>query len=155
MATELNIAPRYAQWAVQGLARLLATFAILQGGWIVLGGSARWSGASYAVAMLVPGAPATWGVTLALAGVAALALTFTHHLRPVAVALFVIALWCGCFTAAIVAAALRNPLASAGFAFPVLLIVGLVLAAIYWHSGELRQGLAERVRADVGRDEAA
>lgn len=149
MPTELNLAPSYTQWAVQGLARLIATFAILQGFLITAGGPKRWSSPAYAVAILVPGAPATWGLTLLAIGAAILLGTFTVCLRCTAVALFLLTSWAAGMTTASVAAWFRDERASTGFNYPLLGIIAAVLAVIYWKSGTLRASLPGRVRHAV------
>lgn len=149
MPTELNIAPRYAQWAIQGFARLIATWAILQGGLITAGGAKRWSSPAYAVAILVPGAPATWGVSLLVIGALILAGTFTVCLRLTAVALYLLSVWAAGMTTASVAAWSRDERASTGFNYPLLGVIAAVLAVIYWRSGALRASLPERVRRAV------
>lgn len=154
MATELNLSPRYAQWAVQGLARLVSTFAVLQGSLIILGGKDRWSSPGYAVAMQVPGAPATWGVALALIGAVTILFSFTHHMRLTASSLFLFCFWCACFTTASVVATFRNPLASTSFTYVFMMILGGFLAVIYWKSWALNSTLGERVRDEV-REQAS
>jgi hypothetical protein len=72
----------------------MATYAIFQGVVICLGGSERWRGAALAVAMQVPGAPATWGVALAIFGVLALGGTFLVKMHLTSGSLWLIGAWC-------------------------------------------------------------
>lgn len=88
-----NLAPDLSQWLVQALARLIATFAIVQGLGIIVGGADRWRGPGFAVALTVPGAPATWGWALFLLGALALWGTFTTHRRLTWVALAGLGVW--------------------------------------------------------------
>lgn len=47
---------------------VMASYAIFQGVLIILGGRARFSQVGYITAMLLPGAPASWGVVLLIGG---------------------------------------------------------------------------------------
>jgi len=108
MGTSLQIHPRVAQWVIQALARLLATFALVQGVGIFLGGPQRWQSPGLAVAMMVPGAPATWGVILAVLGAITLLGTVKARHRLVANGLMGIATWCTFFTFSLLLTLLRD-----------------------------------------------
>jgi len=96
--TELVIDPRIAQWTVQTLARLLATYAVCNGAHIIISGRTRFTGPSYETAMLVPGAPASWGVVLIIAGLLALFGSLTLRPRIACVGLWIGGLWSMFFT---------------------------------------------------------
>lgn len=153
MPNELNISGRYAQWAIQGLTRLLAAFAVFQGLLIAFTDPRRWSTPSYVVAIQVPGAPPSWGISLVVIGAAALAFSFTRKMRAVSISLFLFSLWSASFMVVSVAAVLQNPLASTSFTWVFFMIIGGCLSVIYWQSWSLNQTLAERVRNEI-RDQA-
>lgn len=72
-----RIDPAAAQWLIQSLTRMLATYAVIQGVGIILGGSARWEGnPALAAALSFPGAPASWGFVLGGCGLVTLTGTF-------------------------------------------------------------------------------
>lgn len=50
---------------------VMACYAILQGTLIIIGGPARFSQTGYHTAMIIPGAPASWGWVLGICGVVA------------------------------------------------------------------------------------
>lgn len=106
---ERNLDARLSQWIVQSLARLLATYAIFQGLFIIVGGADRWRGASLTTALAFPGAPASWGVILLACGVLTLAATFRPRMRVVSWALFAIAVWDLFFALSLLATLLRYP----------------------------------------------
>lgn len=112
MSNDLKIDPRVGQFFVQTVCRLLATFAILQGLNITFGGRNRWAGDSFAVALMLPGAPPTWGVILTLLGVSALAGSLTGRYTPVIVGMYGASIWSGFFAITFGLSAVSNPLAS-------------------------------------------
>lgn len=160
MPTELNLAPRLSQWAVQALTRLVATYAVIQGILIVTGGPKRWSSPGLAVAMSVPGAPASWGISLGIFGLITMCATFTYRQMLVAVGVFMIGVWCFFFCTASLLSVIRTPTtATTGVpTYTVLSIIAMTLAVIYYRSAlEVaaikRPDFVERVRRHVATDE--
>jgi hypothetical protein len=94
---------------VQALTRLMATFGILQGVGIIYGGPGRWASPSLQVAMMVPYAPASWGVAIAAMGVLAIAGTFLSRHRLTAAAMFGMSAWCLFFALGLLITVLREP----------------------------------------------
>jgi hypothetical protein len=134
--TENSIDHRIAQWTVQAVARATATFAILQGANIVVGGRLRWSSEAYATALLLPGAPASGGVVLLLAGLATLVGSLLGRQAPVAAGLFSTGAWSGFFALAFLRAQTSSPTASstAFWSYALIGLVSLILAMAYWRS---------------------
>ena len=133
---ELNLSPDIARWVVQALARWWGTVAIAVGMLIILGGEERWSSPSFAAALLVPGAPASWGLVVATFGALTLVGSFTPRLKVTAAGLFGVAVWCLFFAGAMLKTALDNPgAASTGAAvYTGVAVTTLVLCAAYWRS---------------------
>lgn len=133
---ERRLPPDLAQWVVQALSRLLATFAILQGAAIILGGRDRWQGSGFTVAMTVPGAPATWGWALLGFGAAALWATWAPKRRVAAVALTGIGAWCLFFAGSFVKVVLDIPNAPTTgiFTYGFMAVFACVLAVAYRRS---------------------
>lgn len=133
---ERRLAPELSQWVVQSLSRLLATYAILQGLFIVIGGAARWSGKSLATALAFPGAPASWGLILFALGVIALACTFRPRMRAVAASLFAIAVWDLFFAVSLLITLLQEPTAptTGFFVYGHQAVLACVLAVTYVRS---------------------
>jgi len=138
--TDLSINPRVAQGAIQMASRLLATFAIVQGITIIIGGPHRWSGFSYAVALLVPGAPATWGVALLAAGGIALWGSIRDHLNSTALGLFAGGTWCIFFALSFATGAwlYRDANTTAMWTYGVLGILFILTGTVYHQSREHR-----------------
>ena len=103
-----RLSPDLSQWTVQSLTRLTATYAILQGCGIVLGGRDRWGSQALRIALAVPGAPASWGWVLLGLGVLALALTFHRRSRGVLFAMLGIASWSMFFAVALTPTVVEN-----------------------------------------------
>ena len=134
--TELRINPRVAQAAVQMLARLIATFAIIQGLTIIIGGPHRWSGLSYSVALKAPGAPASWGIVLLLFGATALYGSLRDRLDVVAISTFLTGLWCFFFALSFATGAwlYRDANTTAMWTYGLLTIICILIAAAYHQS---------------------
>ncbi len=62
----------FAAKAIELTAKVMSAFSILQGVGIIVGGDARWTSASYKIALTVPGAPPTWGFLILIPGVFAM-----------------------------------------------------------------------------------
>lgn len=133
---ERRLQPDLAQWVVQSLARLLATFAILQGGAIIVGGTDRWRGPSFAVALTVPGAPATWGWALAIFGALALYGTFHPRHRLTGWALAAIGAWCMFFAGSfvIVLTQLEHAPTTGIFTYGFMAVFACILSVAYSRS---------------------
>jgi hypothetical protein len=135
-----NLNPQIARWMLQAITRLIGTYAILQGIVIIIGGRERWSGKSFAVALTVPGAPATWGVVLMLCGLLTLLGTFVRVRlagpRVALVGTMGIAAWCLFFAASLLLTALADHRASTTGIGTYLLfaILAAILAVAYLHS---------------------
>jgi hypothetical protein len=137
MPTHRHLPDELSRWSVQALTRLFATYAIAQGVIIVMGGAERWRGAALAVAMQVPGAPATWGIALGVFGVLALGGTFLVRLRLTALALWLIGAWCMFFAISQLLVVVNEPTAATtGIGtYTVLAVAASVLAVTYRRAG--------------------
>lgn len=133
MATTSKLEPNLARWVIQALARLLATYALVQGVVIVMGGAQRWRGSALAIAMQVPGAPATWGIALGICGALALLGTFRARMLLTSAALSLIGAWCMFFAISQLIVVVRDPHAgSTGVGtYTVLAIIAAVLSVAY------------------------
>lgn len=125
-----------AQWIVQALARLICTYAIIQGAGIVLGGPQRWQSRGLATAMSVPGAPDSWGLALAILGVVGLVATFKPHARWTAASLVGVAAWSYFFAITLGDTTVRDPhVATTGSpVYTLSACVACILAVAYWRS---------------------
>lgn len=135
-----NLNPQVARWMLQAITRLIGTYAIVQGIVILIGGRERWYSKSFAVALTVPGAPATWGVVLMACGFLALLGTFVRIRlagpKVVLVGTMGIAAWCLFFAGSLALTALHDPHASTTGISTYLLfaILSAILAVAYLHS---------------------
>jgi hypothetical protein len=133
MASTQRLDPELSRWVVQAMARLLATYAIIQGVVIVTGGAQRWGSPALAIALQVPGAPATWGVVLGTCGAIALGGTFLVNMRLTAAALWLIGAWCMFFAISQLLVVVKdNHAGTTGVGtYAVLSIAASVLAVSY------------------------
>jgi len=140
MPTEFELDEHGSQWVVQALARLLGTFAIIYGAFTVAGGKIRWSGPSFTTALTVPGAPATWGIFLACAGLVVIVATFARRRRVAVAGLGLIAAWAILFAGTFAKTWHDRPDASIGAALTSALIAGfaIILAAGYLQKSSAR-----------------
>lgn len=90
---EPTISPRVAQYSVLFTSRLLSFFALLQGLSIILGGESRWSSRAFAVALLFPGSPPSWGVVLGVGGIASLIGSYAGKHRLITIGHFICSAW--------------------------------------------------------------
>ena len=136
MATTQRLNADTCQWVVQALTRLLATYSVALGVLILLGGRARWSGPSYVTALMLPGAPASWGVVLLIVGVLTIWGTFRVKLATVMLGCYSIAVWCFFFGMAGLKTAYDNPLAgTTGIpTYAVLGVTSAILGVVYMQS---------------------
>ena len=141
--SERQLSPRIAQWTVQALTRLFATFGLVQGVFIVIGGAGRWQAPGLAVAMLVPGAPATWGVAIGIIGAIALYGTFRSMLRVTAYAMIAMGAWCLFFATSLILVVIHNDRVATTGVWTYLLasITACTLSAAYLQSRSYQTAL--------------
>lgn len=137
---EMKINPHIAQYTVVVTGRLLATFSLLQGLNIIVGGPDRWAGRSFAVALLLPGAPPTWGVILFLFGLISMYGSIRGRFTPVVVGSFGSAVWCAFFTLSMGITALSDRLAATTgvFTYGALAILFVLVGVAYKESRKQR-----------------
>lgn len=125
--------PRVSEWTIVALARLISTYAVLQGAGILLSNDARFGGASYTAALEFPGAPESWGITLLCLGAFSLFGSLMGNLRSVVFGLLSMSVWSGFFGVALGLAVLRNPTAGTTgmFVYATMMIICAVLASAY------------------------
>lgn len=133
---EVSINPKIAQVAVQMTARLLATFAVVEGVVIIIGGRGRWSDLGHQVALAVPGAPATWGVALLVAGAIAFVGSVMDRMHTVALGLFLGGIWSFFFSVAFGASAVLYDQATttAAWTYGALAIIYFLISVAYHQS---------------------
>jgi ABC-type Mn2+/Zn2+ transport system permease subunit len=141
--TANQLSPTVAQWMVQALARLLGTFGFLQGVFIVAGGPSRWKSPGLAVAMLVPGAPASWGLAIGIAGTLAVVGTFFSRHRLTSAALWAMGAWCLFFAMSLVVTVLRDSrVATTGvFTYLFMAVICVCLSTAYAQSHHYQRHL--------------
>jgi hypothetical protein len=111
-STELVVDPHLAQWAVRVIVASLALFASALGVAILVSGPERFGAVTFAVALRLPGAPATWGATILLAGLITLAGILLGRAIVVAAGMLLAGAWCLLFASAFLAAQLQYPSAN-------------------------------------------
>jgi len=139
MSTELVINARLAQYVVQTIGRIISIFAVLQGLSIILGGKVRWSAEAFATALLLPGAPPSWGWLLSIFGLIAIAGTFARRGNMVAFGLFGCAAWSLFFAASFVVTAIQNERSALTgiWAYLLLSIISVLVGVTYRESRKL------------------
>ena len=132
--TELALDAHVAQWGMRALVRALATYAVVIGVTILLGGRARFAGLSYEAALNTPGAPTSWGIWISMAGLVAITGTFLAKPRVVMIGTFFAALWCLLFASAFAIAALKHDQANTTgmWTYLVLAVAFLVLTGVHY-----------------------
>lgn len=90
-------------------ALVMASYAILQGILIIVGGPDRFAALGYSAAMQLPGAPESWGVAILLAGVTAFWGVKTRTYRLGGLGMLLAALWSLMFAIAFCISATRYP----------------------------------------------
>lgn len=88
---------------------VMATYAILIGTLIVMGGPARFTAVGYVTAMLVPGAPASWGIAMLIFGCFAFYGLKTRKYRLGMVSMFMAGVWSFAFGGAFLVSAVQYP----------------------------------------------
>lgn len=133
---ERRLHPAVSQWILLSLTRLFATYAILQGAAIIVGGRDRWRGPSFATALEVPGAPESWGWALGVFGAVALYGTFRSLMATTALAMFLVGVWSTFFAGSFVVSLFRveNAATSGIFTYGCMAVTSYVLAVGYWQS---------------------
>lgn len=137
-----NLNPQVARWMLQSITRLIGTYALLQSVVIIVGGRERWFSKSFAVALTVPGAPATWGVVLALCGALTLLGTFVRVRvagpRVVLAGALGIAAWCLFFAVSLGLTAMQDHHASTTGILTYLqfAVLSAIIAVAYLHGGD-------------------
>lgn len=114
MPSEDRLDVRAAQTAVLGFTLILIFFGLVRGSIIMFEGAERWQEGSHAVALLLPGAPASWGVFLFAFGIGALISMRRGAYGLLATMLLLMASWCIFFSVAFVVSAARNDAAALG-----------------------------------------
>lgn len=105
--------------AFRALARLLAimrfsgyvmaTYSMLLGMLIIVGGPSRFSAIGYKTAMYVPGAPASWGIVLLVAGMLAFFGLKNRQYMVGAWGMFISGAWCFAFGGAFLISSIQYP----------------------------------------------
>lgn len=131
--TELTIDPHVAQWAIRVITRIFAIYAVVVGCAIVVGGAPRFAGVSYRVALSIPGAPATWGVVIAVAGLVALTGSLVGKPTLTGVGMAAAAIWSLLFASAFALTAWQYPEANttAVWIYLSMSFVLFLLAAVH------------------------
>lgn len=140
--TELAVDPHVAQWTVRFLTRVMATYAIGVGLAILIGGERRFAGLSYEAALATPGAPASWGVTILLAGLLAWLGTLLGQPRVVLAGTFLGALWALLFASAFMIAAFRYDEANTTgmWVYGMVAVAFASLAGVHYSMRPFRRG---------------
>ena len=129
MNNEIYIPPRLAQWAVIQGSRVLTLFAVLQGAAIIVTDAERWSAPAYENALLVPGAPPTWGGLMLVAGTVAMYGGLAQLYRFISTGFYLCGIWCIFFAVLFGKAFFENEDTSAMgllvYSFLTLMYVGL------------------------------
>jgi hypothetical protein len=131
--TELVVDQHAAQWFVRTVTWATAVYAIGVGITILLGGTARFAGLSYQVALNTPGAPSSWGISIALVGLLMLVGSLTKRVRITAFAAMVGCIWALLFTWAFLVAAVTHDSTNttAPWAYTLLSVVFGLIAGVH------------------------
>lgn len=119
----------------RSLTRGVAAYAVVQGLFIILGGRERWSSPSLAIALSVPGAPASWGIALLIAGILVYFGLRKAHNRLIALALVGIGVWNLFFAVTIAWTALHNQYVTTtgAFTYTFFAILACIMGVAYLH----------------------
>ena len=144
--TELIVQERLAQWAFRAIVRAVATYATYVGLAILLGGTDRFGGISYQVALQTPGAPWSWGTGILIGGLLLLVGSVFGRVRLVALGGFVGAVWALLFASAFALASVRIPQANttAAPAYVLLAVVFMVITGVHYAMNPIK--LKGRIR---------
>ena len=131
--TERAVDPHVSQWAVRTISRIAATYAIVIGITILVGGAPRFGSVSYEVARNIPGAPWSWGVAILAAGAVLLVGTLIGSPLTSALGAFVAASWSLMFAIAFALAAQHNPLANTTgqWTYGMIAMIFMVVAGVH------------------------
>lgn len=138
--TELVMDPHVAQWFVRATTRLLASYAIIVGVTILVGGEGRFAGLSYKVANETPGAPESWGWTICIAGAVMFVGSFLGHPRIIGLGAILGCVWALLFAWAFSVAAVRYSDANttAMWAYGLLFLVFALIAGVHFAMHPIR-----------------
>ncbi len=141
MQKELRLYPRLSQWIVQSFVRVLAVYGIVQGTFIIAGGTTRWSGNSLEVALRVPGSPATWGIVIAVAGTLSIVGSISGRLQLVVIGMFLSSAWSAFFAICFMIGAVINEATAltAIFTYIALSVLFALLGVAYRESDTQEQ----------------
>jgi hypothetical protein len=144
--TERSLDPHVAQWVVRAVTQCFAIYAILIGLAIIIGGAPRFGGVSYTVALELPGAPASWGILIAAAGVVTLLGTLMAKPGMVGIGMIAAALWSLMLASAFAIATWKYPDASS-----TAMWVYLFVAAILFLLGSAHLSMAKWASAVIAK----
>ena len=111
--------------------RLTATWAVLLGVAFTGGGTQRIVGPTWSGIASVPGAPATWGIPLAVLGVVALVGSLRDVRVPAVAGLYGIAVWCLAIMYGFARGVINDAHAAVTGPFTYALIAGLAILFAY------------------------
>ena len=132
--------PRVAQWVARTITRVSSVYAVGVGVTIVAGGSTRFGGLSYAVAINTPGAPASWGVVIATAGLVMLTGSLLAKPRVIGFGALLAAMWSLMFAWAFAVSAVRfaDANTTAPWSYGFLFLMFGVLSGAHFASNPIR-----------------
>jgi hypothetical protein len=132
--TELIVQEHLAQWAFRTIVRIFAVYATYVGIAILLGGTVRFTGLSYQVALATPGAPWSWGAGILGAGLLLLVGSIAGWARVVALGGFVGSVWALLFASSFAIASVRFPGANttAAPAYALLAVVFMLITGVHY-----------------------
>ena len=138
--TEHVMDPNIAQWVARTITRTSSAYALGVGVTIMAGGSDRFNGLSYAVAIQTPGAPASWGVVIAAAGIVMLTGSLLAKPRVIGAGALLAAMWSLLFAWAFTVSAVRFDSANttAPWSYGFLFVMFGVLSGAHFAMNPIR-----------------
>ena len=138
--TEHVMDPNIAQWVARTITRTSSVYALGVGATILAGGSDRFNGLSYAVAINTPGAPASWGVVIATAGLVMLTGSLLAKPRVIGFGALLAAMWSLMFAWAFAVSAVRfaDANTTAPWSYGFLFLMFGVLSGAHFASNPIR-----------------
>lgn len=131
MSTELVLNPRIAQWTVEAFTRLLATYGVILGVFVLLSDEKRFSAPQYMTTLQLPGFPESWGGVMLVLGAAILIGSLTRRCSWVEYAGYGAAAWEIFFTLSVLDAVVAAPEASpTAFIIHGFVAIAFLLSAI-------------------------
>ena len=134
---EYALSPVVTMWAVQALSRLLATAGVLLGLNVII--RPAWTdGGIYATALMLPGAPPSWGWIILACSINIAIGQFTRRLLCTAVGHFAASIWATFFGLSILKSFLDYPSVPTGgvVTYATIALTHLVIGAAYFGSRE-------------------